>query len=109
MWVFKKIMSIILIYFFIINLVGFFLIWFDKYKAVNNQYRIREKILLLIVFFGGIVGSGLGMLFFKHKTSKTSYLLKFYGIIVIQIVVLSLLLSYKIQIISSINNLKASF
>lgn len=34
---------------------------------------------------GGTIGSGLAMLVFKHKTSKESYLLKFCGIIVIQI------------------------
>ena len=78
-------MAVILIYFFIINSIGFFLIGYDKKMAVAHKYRISEKILLLIVFLGGIIGSGLAMFFFKHKTSKTSYLLKFFGIIVIQI------------------------
>ena len=82
-------MSIILIYFFIINSIGFIVIGYDKKKAMANQYRISEKTLLLIVFLGGIIGSGLAMLFFRHKTSKTSYLLKFFGIIVLQILVLS--------------------
>ena len=84
-------MAVILIYFFIINSIGFFLIGYDKKMAVAHKYRIPEKILLLIVFLGGIIGSGLGMLFFKHKTSKISYLLKFFGIIVIQILFFFLL------------------
>ncbi|OXB12383.1 hypothetical protein B0A57_05900 [Flavobacterium psychrophilum DSM 3660 = ATCC 49418] len=86
----------ILIYFFIINTIGFFLIGYDKRMAIANQYRISEKTLLSIVFLGGIIGSGLAMLFFKHKTSKTSYLLKFFGIISLQIMILFLVLYYKI-------------
>jgi uncharacterized membrane protein YsdA (DUF1294 family) len=72
-------MSGIIIYFLVINLAGFFLIWFDKKRAISNQYRIPEKTLLAIVAFGGIIGSGLAMLLFRHKTSKTAYLLKFLG------------------------------
>ncbi|AIN75026.1 Uncharacterized membrane protein YsdA, DUF1294 family [Flavobacterium psychrophilum DSM 3660] len=89
-------MVAILIYFFIINTIGFFLIGYDKRMAIANQYRISEKTLLSIVFLGGIIGSGLAMLFFKHKTSKTSYLLKFFGIISLQIMILFLVLYYKI-------------
>ena len=83
-------MSFILIYFFIINIIGTILIGYDKKMAITHQYRISEKTLLLIVFLGGIIGSGLAMLFFRHKTSKTSYLLKFFGIILVQILVLVL-------------------
>ncbi|AIG31208.1 DUF1294 domain-containing protein [Flavobacterium psychrophilum] len=89
-------MVAILIYFFIINTIGFFLIGYDKRMAIAHQYRISEKTLLSIVFLGGIIGSGLAMLFFKHKTSKTSYLLKFFGIISLQIMILFLVLYYKI-------------
>lgn len=89
-------MVVILIYFFIINIIGFFLVGYDKKMAIHNKYRIAEKTLLLIVFFGGFVGSGLGMLFFRHKTSKKSYLLKFFGIISLQIMVLVLILNNKI-------------
>lgn len=58
---------------------------YDKKLAQNNKRRISEKTLLTFVVIGGTVGSGLGMLFFKHKTSKRSYLLKFWLIVVIQI------------------------
>ena len=88
-------MADILIYFFIINIIGFLLIGYDKKMAVANKYRISEKKLLLIVVFGGIIGSGLAMLFFRHKTSKTSYLLKFFGIVFIQILVIFLLKTKK--------------
>jgi uncharacterized membrane protein YsdA (DUF1294 family) len=80
-------MSAILIYFFAINLIGYFLIWYDKNRAIAHKYRVTEKTLLAIVALGGVIGSGLAMLFFRHKTSKMSYLLWFFGIIVVQILV----------------------
>jgi uncharacterized membrane protein YsdA (DUF1294 family) len=84
-------MSVILIYFFIINSIGFILIGYDKKMAIANRYRISEKTLLLTVLFGGIIGSGLAMLFFRHKTAKTAYLLKFCVIITVQIFIIYLL------------------
>jgi uncharacterized membrane protein YsdA (DUF1294 family) len=80
-------MSIILLYFLVINCIGFFLFWYDKNRAIAHKYRVTEKTLLAIVALGGVIGSGLAMLFFRHKTSKMSYLLWFFGIIVVQILV----------------------
>jgi uncharacterized membrane protein YsdA (DUF1294 family) len=71
--------------FLILNIIAFILIGYDKYLAKNNQHRISEKTLLSFVFFGGTIGSGLAMLIFRHKTSKGSYLLKFWSIVLIQI------------------------
>ena len=87
-------MAVILIYFLVINILGFTIIFYDKKRAATNKFRIPEKNLLVIVFFGGLIGSGLAMVIFRHKTSKKSYLSKFFGIIFIQILVL--FLSYKI-------------
>ena len=58
---------------------------YDKKLAQNNKRRISEKTLLSFVFVGGTIGSGLGMLFFRHKTAKRSYLLKFWLIVILQI------------------------
>ena len=68
-----------------VNLIAFILIGYDKNQAQNKSKRISEKTLLTIVFIGGIIGSSLGMLFFKHKTAKKSYLVKFWLIVVVQI------------------------
>ena len=84
-------MTVILIYFFIINIIGFILIGYDKKMAVANKHRISEKTLLLIIIVGGVIGSGLAMFLFRHKTSKISYLLKFFGIVIIQVLVIFLL------------------
>ncbi|RTY92632.1 DUF1294 domain-containing protein [Flavobacterium sp. RSP46] len=81
-------MSFLFWYFALINLVAFSIIAVDKQLAVNQKRRISELNLLLPSVIGGTIGSGLAMLLFRHKTSKESFLLRFYGIIVIQILIL---------------------
>ena len=61
---------------------------YDKKLAQTHKRRISEKALLTSAMIGGSVGSGIGMLYFRHKTSKNSYLIKFWSIVVIQIIVL---------------------
>lgn len=79
----------ILLYTFLtLNIIAFILIGCDKNLAQNNKRRISEKSLLTFVLIGGTIGSGLGMLTFRHKTAKRSYLLKFWFIVLIQIIVI---------------------
>ena len=40
----------------------------DKRKAKKQRWRIPEAVLLSLGFFGGAVGSLLGMKLFRHKT-----------------------------------------
>jgi uncharacterized membrane protein YsdA (DUF1294 family) len=76
----------ILLYSFLaINLIAFVLIGYDKQLAIKNKNRISEKTLLVWVAIGGTIGSSLARSVFRHKTAKTSYLLKFFGIIFVQI------------------------
>jgi len=72
--------------FLALNLIAFVLIGYDKNLAENNKRRISEKTLLSFVFIGGTIGSGIGMLIFRHKTVKTSYLLKFWLIVFLQLI-----------------------
>ncbi len=107
-------MTILFYYFLIINLFGFVQIAYDKEQAVKAKRRIPERTLLGIVFLGGTLGSGIGMLFFRHKTAKKSYLWKFWCIVILQIFLLYLgyhfdILNNKIQIIPFINHFKTSF
>lgn len=71
-----------------INIFAFFLMGYDKNLAQTNQRRISEKALLTSAMIGGSIGSGIGMLYFRHKTSKNSYLIKFWSVVIIQIIVL---------------------
>jgi len=67
-----------------ISIITFIIFGFDKRKAVKHQRRISENTLLTATFFGGTVGALLGMLIFRHKISKRSFLLKFALIVLIQ-------------------------
>lgn len=51
-----------------ISLVTFFLYSIDKYKAKHNQWRIKEKILLLMSLFLGSIGGLMGLYIVRHKT-----------------------------------------
>ena len=42
-------MKNIAIYFIIINLIGFFIMWIDKRKAIKGAWRIPEKTIYIIV------------------------------------------------------------
>ena len=78
-------MNLLFYYFFILNAMSFLLTAYDKYLAKTQKQRIPEWILLGSVFLGGTIGSGLAMFIFSHKTSKISYLYKYWGIVIIQV------------------------
>lgn len=78
-------MSFLFWYFPLINLVAFSTIGIDKQLAVNQKQRISEFKLLLASVIGGTIGSGLAMLIFRHKTSKMSFLWKFFIIGILQV------------------------
>jgi len=78
-------MDILLLLFLLVNFIAFTIIGYDKRLAVKNKRRISEKALLFWVAVGGTIGSLLGMLLFRHKISKGSYLLKFCLIVLLQV------------------------
>ena len=81
-------MTFLFYLFLIINVIAFILIAYDKNLAKNHKRRIPERTLLLFVLIGGTIGSGVAMQIFRHKTAKRSYLLKFWGIVILQILLL---------------------
>jgi uncharacterized membrane protein YsdA (DUF1294 family) len=67
----------ILLYFIFVNLIAFIVYTFDKYRATKKgSSRISEKELLTFSMIGGFLGATLSMALFRHKVSKTSFLLK---------------------------------
>lgn len=89
-------MKVLLLYFLFINIFVFILAGYDKYLARNNKRRISENTLFLLEAIGGTIGLLLAMLLFRHKTSKVSFILKYSGIFLIQIVLVYLTLTNKI-------------
>ena len=77
--------KILLLYFFIINLVGFLIMLVDKKRSIKHEWRISEKTLFIIAIIGGSIGSYLGIYTFRHKTKHLKFTLGIPTIILIQI------------------------
>ena len=72
-----------IIYLVFINVITFIFYGIDKFLAIKKWYRISEFILLLFGLLGGILGSLLAMLFFRHKTRKIKFKLYLFSYFVI--------------------------
>lgn len=85
---FKEIFSVqnIIIYFIIINLIGFLVMWLDKQKAKRGNWRIPEKTLFIITGLGGGIGTIAGMYIFRHKIRKIGFVIGFPFITILEIV-----------------------
>lgn len=76
----------ILIYILIINVITFFMMWFDKHEAKIGDWRVPERTLFLLVLLGGGIGGIAGMYVFRHKTRKWYFKIGFPAILIMQIV-----------------------
>jgi uncharacterized membrane protein YsdA (DUF1294 family) len=84
-------MQLLYFYFLATTVISFILVGYDKYLARNKKRRIAENSLLLLALFGGSIGTSFGMWVFKHKTSKRSFLWKFWSIVLFQLLVVLVL------------------
>lgn len=76
----------IIIYFIIINLIGFLAMYIDKQKAKKGKWRIPEKTLFIITALGGGIGTIAGMYTFRHKTQKSIFVLGLPFITILEII-----------------------
>ena len=60
--------TIVVSYLITINLIAFILYGVDKKRAIRNEYRISERVLLWMARIGGGIGCWLGIKLFRHKT-----------------------------------------
>lgn len=54
----------------VMGLIAFYAYATDKIKAKKHTWRIPEKVLLALSFFGGAIGGYLAMHIVRHKTKK---------------------------------------
>ena len=76
--------KILILYFFIINLIGYFLMYLDKQKAKKSKWRIKESTFFLIAILGGSIGAFLGRYIFRHKTKHLKFAIGLPLIIIVQ-------------------------
>ena len=84
-------MKLALIYLLLINLVEFFAMGIDKYKAKKNKWRIPEAVLFLFAFLWGSIGTALGMHVFRHKTRHWYFKFGMPLILILQIALITYL------------------
>jgi uncharacterized membrane protein YsdA (DUF1294 family) len=72
-----------------ITVITFLTYGYDKLVAGSGATRVPEKVLLTLAFAGGTVGAILGMRLFHHKTSKGSFLERFWMVVAVQMVVVA--------------------
>jgi len=63
-------MTYFLLFIIILNVTAFTAFGIDKYLAIHNKQRIREKSLLYLAIGGGSIGSIAGQKIFRHKIQK---------------------------------------
>lgn len=77
--------NLLYIYIFLINILGFLLMYIDKQKTINNKWRISETSLLSLSIVGGSIGIYIGMNKFRHKTKHNKFKIGIPIIIFIQV------------------------
>ncbi|MCR4609372.1 MAG: DUF1294 domain-containing protein [Eubacterium sp.] len=76
------------------NLFTFILYGVDKKRAINKEWRVSEKSLILASVMGGAFGAFLGMHFFRHKTRHIKFQLIIPLTMIIHFVVIYLLVVF---------------
>ncbi len=72
------------------SLIAFTAYSIDKARARDNGWRISEKTLHLLEFFGGWPGALVAQQLLRHKNRKTEYQVAFWIIVLVSVAVLGL-------------------
>lgn len=59
-----------LVYILVVSVLTGILFAVDKYRAINDQWRIPEAVLLFSAAAGGAIGGIVSMSLCRHKTQK---------------------------------------
>ena len=97
MGIFMDAITLIIIYFIVMNLFGFALMGIDKRKAIKRLWRIPESVLFIVALIGGSIGCILGMQVFRHKTRHWYFVFGMPAILIVQIALLIFLLTGPIE------------
>ena len=88
-------MTIFLIYYTLINIIGFVIMGVDKKRAIRGAWRISEASLFLTALLGGALGCILGMRHFRHKTKHWYFKYGMPAIFSVQLFIFLLIIQHK--------------
>lgn len=94
-----NVISVLLLYLLLINLLGLLAMFLDKRKARKRAFRIPESTLFIIAAMGGSLGSLMGMYLFHHKTRHLKFTLGMPLMLIFQLLLLLLLYLSPIEFI----------
>jgi uncharacterized membrane protein YsdA (DUF1294 family) len=86
----------IILYFIIINIIGFAIMFIDKQKAKRGSWRIPENTIFIITAIGGGIGTIAGMYAFRHKTKKWTFKIGLPVLLVLDILIVLYLSFYRL-------------
>jgi len=78
-------LDVVVSYLVAVNVITMLTYLYDKLIAGSSWSRIPERLLLVLAFAGGSVGALVGMQLFRHKTSKSSFRVRFWFVVVVQV------------------------
>jgi uncharacterized membrane protein YsdA (DUF1294 family) len=72
-----------------VNVTTFFAYLYDKSVSGGALWRVPETVLHLLALAGGTPGALAGQILLRHKTRKTTFRAWFWGIVVLQVLLLA--------------------
>ena len=70
----ETVRTVLAVYLAAINITAAVAACADKRSAIRGRWRIPERTLLLLGFFGGAAGELLAMLLIRHKTKHAKFM-----------------------------------
>lgn len=80
--------TIIICYLAAVSLISAAVTVIDKYKAVHDKWRVKERTLLVLSAIGGSAAMYITMLTIRHKTKKLKFMLGIPFIMIVQALVI---------------------
>ena len=93
-----NVIIVLVLYYLLVNLLGFYAMYTDKLRAKKRAFRIPEATMFAIAIIGGSIGCILGMYTFRHKTRHWHFVYGMPIILVLQILSILLLQLAPIEI-----------
>ena len=81
-----NVILVIITYYLLVNLLGFYAMYTDKLRAKKRAFRIPEATLFATAIIGGSIGCIAGMYVFRHKTRHWHFVYGMPLILILQII-----------------------
>ena len=81
-----NVILVLITYYLLVNLLGFYAMYTDKLRAKKRAFRIPEATLFATAIIGGSIGCIASMYVFRHKTRHWHFVYGMPLILILQII-----------------------